>query len=341
MEIELIKQFCKNNNLGDIKNIKKLTGGLMHKMFKVETDKEIYAIKILNPEVMKRETAYNNFVISETISNLAKEKGIPVSSAIKIDNKFIIKYEGNYFMLFDFINGKTLKDDEITIEHCKQIGKILSNIHSLDYTCLGLDTEIKEDHFYVDWLEYTKYNKFNQMEYKEQYLNNYQKYYSILKDAVEKLNKSNNTQALCHRDMDPKNVMWSNENPIIIDWESASLSDPYRELLEDALSWSGFLTDNFNESKFLAVINEYQKNKDISNVDWYSIICGNLIGRFGWLDYNLKRSLGLKSTEEEEMKLAEKEVIKTIDEINRYLDLIDPIYDIFEKLINPKTKNSF
>ena len=41
-----IEDFCKEYNLGTVKNITKLTGGLMHKMFKVETDKNIYAIKI-------------------------------------------------------------------------------------------------------------------------------------------------------------------------------------------------------------------------------------------------------------------------------------------------------
>lgn len=58
------------------------------------------------------------------------------------------------------------------------------------------------------------------------------------------------------------------------------------------------------------------------------MICGNLIGRFGWLDYNLKRSLGLKSNDKEEMALAENEVVKTIDEINRYLELIGTMYTI-------------
>ena len=32
-----IEKFCKQYNLGDVIKITKLTGGLMHKMFKVET----------------------------------------------------------------------------------------------------------------------------------------------------------------------------------------------------------------------------------------------------------------------------------------------------------------
>ena len=57
-----IEKFCRMNNLGVVENITKLTGGLMHKMFKVETDKGVYAIKVLNQEVMSREEAYNNLL---------------------------------------------------------------------------------------------------------------------------------------------------------------------------------------------------------------------------------------------------------------------------------------
>lgn len=337
-EESLLKKFCEEYNLGSLISISQLTGGLMHKMFKVETTNGIYAIKILNPEVMKRDTAYNNFVVSETIANKAKRNGVPVSSALKINDNFIINYDDSYFMVFDFVDGKTLKDDEITVEHCQKIGEILSQIHNLDYSSLGLDTEIKEDKFYVEWKSFIDNENFNNMSYKDLYLENCAKYYEILQTVIERLNASNNTLALCHRDMDPKNVMWANGNPIVIDWESASLANPYRELVEDALCWSGFLTNNFNEDKFLAVVNEYAKNNNISDVDWDSIIYGNLVGRFGWLDYNLKRSLGLKSNDAEEMKLAETEVTKTIDEINRYLNLVNTMRSIFNRLVVKSSK---
>lgn len=322
-----IEFFCEAKGLGKVLNITKLFGGLMHKMFKVETSKATYAIKVLNPEVMSRSDAYDNFVVSETISNLAKENGIPVSNALRIDGEFITKFDGNYFMVFEYIDGKTLTDDEITAEHCEKIGEILAEIHSLDYSNLGIDAEVKEDHFYVDWESFLKNNNFNKMSYKDLYIKNYKKYYSILKRAVERFNESNKSIAICHMDMDPKNVMWSNGNPIIIDWESASIGNPYRELVEVALSWSGFLTNNFDAEKFKIIVSTYTKKHPFEH-NRYDIICGNLIGRFGWLDYNLKRSLGIKTNDEEEMVLAEKEVIKTIDEINRYLELIGTMYNI-------------
>ena len=139
-----IEKFCEMNNLGNVSNITKLTGGLMHKMYKVETDKGVYAIKVLNPEVMTRSSAYNNFVVSETIANFVSNNGINVSCALEINNEYLNKFEDMYYMVFDFVDGKVLKDEEITIEHCRKIGDILSKIHNLDCSSLNLDSEIVE-----------------------------------------------------------------------------------------------------------------------------------------------------------------------------------------------------
>ena len=325
-----IEKFCEKY-LGKVLSVTRLYGGLMHKMFKVETDKGIYCVKVLNPEVMSRSDAYDNFVVSEKISHFVKDNGINVSCAIEIDGNYLVKIDDMYFMVFDFVFGKTLKDEEITIDHCKKIGNILAHIHLLDYRKIGLEPNIIEYTREYDWESYISDPNFSSMSYKDEFLKNYKKYYDLLRKANECFNRTNINQALCHRDMDPKNVMWENDSPIIIDWESACVANPERELLEDALCWSGFLSDNFSSLKFLTVFKEYFKYRKV-DVDWYSVIYGNLVGRLGWLKYNLERSLGIVSNDTDEMKLAENEVIKTIDEINRYLDLISTMEGLIVSL---------
>ena len=326
-----IEKFCERYDFGKVINITKISGGLMHKMFKVDTTKDIYCFKVLNPEVMSRKEAYGNFVVSESVSNLAKKNGIPVSSALDIDGNYLTKLDDMYYMVFDYVEGKTLKDDEITALHCKKIGNVLAHIHSLDYKEIGLVPNVVEYKRLYDWESYINNPNFNKMSYKNVFLKNYKKYNSMLKRANQRFNATNKNQTICHSDMDPKNVMWNNDNPIIIDWECAGVANPERELLEDALCWSGFLSNNFSEEKFIAIFKEYSKYRNIEDIEWYDVICGNLVGRFGWLKYNLERSLGIVSNDEEEMKLAENEVVKTIDEINRYLDLIGDMYDIITK----------
>lgn len=334
-----IEDFCTKYQLGTVIDIEKLSGGLMHRMFKVKTTTATYAIKVLNSEVINREEAYNNFIVSEKISNLAKENNIPVSSAISIEGNYLTEFENTYYMVFNYIEGKTLSDEEITVEHCKKIGTVLARIHNLDYQKLGLTEERVEYKRLYDWEGYALEVNFNKMSYKEEYLKNYKKYNSILKRVNERFNDANTVSTICHRDMDPKNVMWNQDNPIIIDWESATLANPYQELLETALSWSGFLTNNFSEEKFKAVFLEYQKLRDIKSIDWYDVICGNLVGRFEWLNYNLERSLGMITNEEEEKSLGEQEVSKTIEEISRYLELIGTMDDIIDGLIRTEEQS--
>ncbi|MCI8575919.1 MAG: phosphotransferase [Bacilli bacterium] len=333
-----IKKFCETYQFGQVKSISKLSGGLMHKMFKVKTDKGTYAIKVLNPEVMSRKEAYTNFVISESISNLAKSHGITVSSALSIQGEYLTKLDDYYYMIFNFVEGKTLNDKEITINHCKKVGQILSQIHSLNCQDLKLENKRVNYSRTYDWESFVKNPNFDNMSYKEEYLKNYKKYYSLLQRANERFNKSNIAVSLCHNDMDPKNVMWNNNQPIVIDWESASLSNPYREVLEMALCWSGFLSGNFDESKFAAVIKEYIKTRPIEH-ERYNTICGNLVGRLGWLKYNLERSLGICSSDPEEIKLAISEVKKTINEINRYLELTGTMYEILCNLTKRANHN--
>lgn len=326
-----IERFCERYNLGKVISIIKISGGLMHKMFKVETTNGIYCIKVLNKEVMSRSDAYNNFIVSENISNLANKSGIPVSSALSIDGNYINKLDYYYYMVFNYIDGKVLNDDEITTYHCKKIGSILGRLHNLDYKSIGLEPNIVEYKRLYDWESYINNTNFNNMEYRKLYLDNYKKYNSILKRANECFNESNINQTICHMDMDPKNVMWNN-NPIVIDWECAKVANPERELLEDALCWSGFLSNNFDKDKFISVFKEYSKYRSINNIDWYDVICGNLVGRFEWLKYNLERSLGIISNDSEEINIASREVSKTINEINRYLLLIGTMYNLINSL---------
>ena len=144
MKIMNIEKFCKRYNFGKVINVTKISGGLMHKMFKVETDKGIYCVKVLNSKIMSRKEAYGNFVVSESVSNLAKQNGIPVSSALSIDGNYLTKLDDMYYMVFDYVDGKTLKDDEITAEHCKKIGNVLAHIHLLDYREIGLEPNVVE-----------------------------------------------------------------------------------------------------------------------------------------------------------------------------------------------------
>lgn len=64
---ELINQIAGDLQLGKVTDTSQLTGGFMHRMFKVVTDQMAYVIKLLNPNVMKRLDALENYKNAEQI----------------------------------------------------------------------------------------------------------------------------------------------------------------------------------------------------------------------------------------------------------------------------------
>jgi thiamine kinase-like enzyme len=286
---------------------------------------------------MNRREAYGNFILSEKIANYAKESNIPVCSSIIINNNFLNKYKDHYYIVYPFLVGTSIKDTNLDL--CAKIGKILASLHSLDISAINLTTNDNNIDYYYDWDSYINNDNFNKVKYRELYLDNYKKYYSILNRVCERYNESFIEDAICHNDLDLKNVMLVNNEPVLIDWECAKISSSYYELLEVALSFSGFLSNNFDKEKFCTVFKEYSKYRSIENDNWYSIICGNLINRFNWLKYNIERSLGIVTNDKEEKALGENEVEKTINEINRYLYLVGDLYDIICSLNRKENKN--
>lgn len=130
---EFLNKMIGELNLGNlIEPISQVSGGLTHRMFKVFTDKGRYIVKLLNPNIMKRPTAMNNFNTADKLEEILKDNNIDAVYSLKFNDKKMQELDGQYFYVYEWFDGKSLKDDEITIEHCKKIGKLLAYIHNID-----------------------------------------------------------------------------------------------------------------------------------------------------------------------------------------------------------------
>lgn len=52
----------------------RVTGGFMHKMYKLETTTGTYAVKLLNPTIMKRPEALGNYQRAEQLEAILQKK---------------------------------------------------------------------------------------------------------------------------------------------------------------------------------------------------------------------------------------------------------------------------
>ena len=125
-------------------------------------------------------------------------------------------------------------------------------------------------------------------------------------------------RVISHRDLDPKNVMWNHGIPYLIDWEAAGYVNPYQELLEALNYWADNGDGDLDNTKFNIILHAYGNYMSTENVDWDCVLDSGYAGMLGWLEYSLKRALGIESTDEEEKKLGVEQILGTIMALEKY-----------------------
>lgn len=127
---------------------------------------------------------------------------------------------------------------------------------------------------------------------------------------------------ISHRDLDHKNVLWNQDNPIIIDWEAAGYINPMQELIETAFYWSENEIGSIDKKRFFAFIDGYKKRYGTIQANWSMVLISGFLSKFGWLEYSLKRSLCIECTDKEEQQMGTAQVMETINDIKRYAEMI-------------------
>ncbi len=315
---DLLKYLKLGTAIGQTEQV---TGGLLHKMYRVTTDKGIYAVKVLNPEIMKRPAALRNTVNSEKIA-AAFQSVIPVVAALEIDGKQIHKLNGAYYMVFDWVEGTSIFPPKVTTEHCYAIGQILGKIHHAN---LAIDGVTREEDA-APMFAWDRYRELIQGTETEPWAVCYQEALTDIKcwnqavcDAQDALAK---TMVISHRDLDPKNVLWNENAPLIIDWEAAGYINPYQEFLEVVNYWADDGEGEISKEKFDALLDAYTQHVQLDGVDWDKVIAGSYMGMLGWLEYNVKRALGMEATAEDEIQLGKEQVATTIKELYAYQEKV-------------------
>ena len=312
---DFFEKIVSNLNLGKMSNEPlRVTGGLTHKMYKLVTDKSTYIVKLLNPNIMKRSTSLSNFQRADALEKLLKSNNIEAIYSMEFNGIKMQQLDNQYFYVYNWYDGKSLKDNEIQKKHCEIIGEVLAQIHNISIK----ESEWAEKEKNIDWQHYVDLAKEKKSPI-----------YDILYDKIDILNESMNKGnevinklpnyiALCHNDLDSKNVLWIDDEYKIIDLECLDYANPYLELFTLALCWSKYESCDIDYELFKTFLDSYFKGSKLKkNIDWESIYYANN-GRLEWLEYNIKRALLIETDSSEEQELGIKEVKETIEHVVYY-----------------------
>ncbi|MGR9049800.1 aminoglycoside phosphotransferase family protein [Halobacillus faecis] len=327
------KRLCFNACLGEIVGpAEQIAGGLLHKMYLLETTKGKYAVKVLNPEIMKRPEAMMNYMNSERIANLASNH-IPALPANIINGKSVHEINNQYYMVFEWMDGRILKPIDIRKVHSKRMGSILADIHNINFKDLDIAFDGLSNGPLIKWDDYLKKGLQASAEWAGLLNDNKDKLYEWESKSRKAAEVLSSDMVISHRDLDAKNVMWDQDSPVVIDWESAGYINPMQDLIETAIYWSYDGLGNINEERFMAFIKGYKKKYGVLQADWTRVLETGYSGKLGWLEYNLKRSLKMECSDEEEQKLGSAQVTETLLELRQYENSIPILLDLLNNKV--------
>ncbi len=310
-----MKIFCENYGLGGVLALRPVSGGLLHKMYRVETTSGIYAIKVLNPEIMQRPTALQNTVNSEKVAH-ALENIVLLVAAKEFNGAYVVEHDGSWFMVFDWLEGASVFTPDITVEHCAKMGELLGKIHAADVEIEGMEPEAEVRDVF-DWEKLCKAMTRGEQGFVSALNDFLPELLALDADVVHALKISSSHKVISHRDLDPKNVMWQGNQPYIIDWEAAGYVNPFQELVEVINYWITETDGSYNFEKLSVLMAAYKVYKEARFVDWDTVLLRSFDGILGWLEYNMRRAAGMTGEDVADRKEGKKQVEGTIAEIKR------------------------
>lgn len=269
----------------------RLSGGFTHRMFRLDTTTGVYAVKLLNPEIMRRPDAMDNYRTAEYFEALLEQENLPILAAKTIAGRKMQCVDGQYLYVFDHFEGRPLQAEALTPIHCAKMGEVLAKIHAADRPENPGEPKIAE---FIDWTALTeKLLSSDEARAEGELLHSTLPMLTCLtaaaEDAARRLPRMT---ALCHNDMDPKNVLWRGDNFRIIDLECLGYADPMQELLDLAISWS----EPADEARFKAFVSAYYSAGGARPAD-IALLYDSRRNYLEWLAYNAERAMSADPSE--------------------------------------------
>lgn len=291
-------------------------GGLLHRMYHVVTDRGAYAVKLLNPNIMKRPAALRNMTASERIAEAMAAYGqkedtgfgtsqsgdaIPAVPALKFQGRHVLVLKEDdvpqYALVYPWLEARSLFAPDIGVIHCRRVGRILGLIHHADLQPKEIgELPEKEEEMrpLYDWQGYLSLAGQQQASWRFNYEAMLPDLLRWDRAAVDAMKTLQSRQVISHRDLDPKNILWQGTDPLIIDWEAAGYVNPWQELLEVLNYWGREKSGGYDPCLCQAILQEYRQYMDLREVDWTPVFACSYDGMLGWLEYTLKKALGLE-----------------------------------------------
>ena len=320
-----IQEICARLNLGLPAGTPiAVNGGLLHRMWRLETSTGVYAVKDLNPEIIAHPGVPEVYRVSERIVRSVAAAGVRAVPALQQQGDPLLTLSDRSVLVFPWFEGTSVPEDAVTPGEGRRIGEVLARLHDLHIDPKGLERPDDSAPPDESWRDLFARGATLEQVWARDPEARLRELTSWTRRSKEGADELDSNLVVSHRDLDQKNVMWDSQGePCLIDWESAGLISPNVELFEVALYWSGQRIGPPNRDVFQAVLASYLSIRPAVQIQPRAAMARCLGGWLNWLHYNVGRSLGDTDAGIEERELGASEATTTLGTLRRLAAGID------------------
>ncbi len=316
MDTAQTARLCTLFKLGEpLEGPQSVQGGMLHRLWRLHTTQGIFAVKQLNPVIMRKVGIRDEYRLTERIAEAMVTSGVPAAIALKGegDGGTVQEIGAATFMVYSWIEGETLSVKAVEPERTRLIGTLLARMHNLPQHFPELTPPDWEPFSEDEWDMLTFQASDRDIPWTQQVRQALPLLVEWSKLDAEANKVLRRTFVVSHRDLDQKNVLWRDAfSPVVIDWEAAGLTNPTMDVVGAALAWSGQNVQPPREESFHALLEGYVSAGGVIRDPGIIALHGVIGNWLGWLLFNMHRSLGESVNSEEERLLGVRETTRTL-----------------------------
>ncbi|MEH6568550.1 MAG: phosphotransferase [Halioglobus sp.] len=278
----------------------RVLGGFHHKMWRLKTDRGLYAVKQLGPDTDATDPGtVDHYNVTESIAEAFAHRDISAIHALRRKADYLQIVAGAGYLVYPWTDAVAIDSKNLSGPHALKIAALMAKMHRADIQVSGLkDTPLASHAEDKILLLVDRAIACHARDYQhlEEHLPGLLAIASRQEEARHILARH---RVICHGDLDQKNVLWSaTGEPILIDWESARRLNATHETVLVALEWSG-ITSAFEFALFEKFIAAYQEAGGVINPDLLPAAFDRISGNWlDWLMFNVGRTIDLADPEQ-------------------------------------------
>lgn len=226
-----------------------LPTGFMHSVWKVTTSHGQFAIKVLN---RSNQLLNDNLLTTQQSSEIAGQMQAQGISTVLPLSLVTNSDSSENITIYPWIHGQTIEWPNVTTTMAEKIGVVVGRIHQANCQLSGIKSPTWIGLQEAQWQQLL--HSISAYKTTALFLQQWLPQLIEWSHLASKASQQSSNYIFSHRDFDLKNVIWQDNQPILLDWEYAGWINPKLDLLIVALNWSGVQYGDFVPENFEAVV---------------------------------------------------------------------------------------